>query len=132
MTALVLLALLSGPDGGRPVRTVGELRLLYFHASWCESCAKFDAGGALEVVRREVPELKVEAVDADTETARLERYGVAAIPALVLVDASGFPLGRPRIELEAPTATADRVVALVRKMAKAGVKPAAPGDHLAP
>jgi hypothetical protein len=121
MTALLLLTLLAGPptpDGGLPARTLSDVRLLYFRASWCGSCAKFDAGGALEAVRRELPELVVEPVDADANASRMEQYGVTAIPALVLVDASGFPLARPRIELDAPAATSDRVVAVVRKMTK--------------
>lgn len=136
MVALFLAAALfnAAPDGGRAPRTVSDVRLLYFHASWCPSCKRFDAGGALQQVQRAVPGLTVESVDSDADVARLERYGVATIPTLVLVDADGFPLGRPLIELDEPGRTADRVVRLVAKMTKSkgDVKPAASLEHSLP
>lgn len=119
---LALFAPLLGlaQDGGvRRGRTVEEVKLLYFHAAWCQSCKRFDASGALAKAKERVPQLVVQDVDADREVAALEKYGIVTIPALVLVDASGFPLGRPRIELEDGTSTAERVVKLVEKMTRA-------------
>lgn len=136
MLALFLAAALfnAAPDGGRAPRTVSDVRLLYFHASWCSSCKRFDQGGALDVVKRAVPGLTVESVDSDADVARLERYGVATIPTLVLVDAEGFPLGRPLIELDEPARTAERVVRLVAKMTKpkGDVKPPMKLEQVSP
>ena len=41
--------------------------------------------------------------------------GVEVTPTLVLVDADGFPLARPRIDLDDGPGTAQRILAVVRK-----------------
>jgi len=118
---LLLLVSLAAParDGGvRPARTIEGLRLLYFHAGWCPSCKRFDASGTLARVRVALPNLAQVDVDADTERARLEQYGVQGIPALVLVDEEGFPLGRPRLELDDGPKNAETIERLVKKMAR--------------
>jgi hypothetical protein len=99
----------------RMPRDVKSLRLLYFHASWCRSCKRFDAGGAMDTVTKAEPDLTVQHVDVDTEVPVLERYGVEVTPTLVLVDADGFPLARPRIDLDDPSGTAERILKAVRK-----------------
>lgn len=117
--ALLMLALAVAPDGGvRKGRTIDEVKLLYFHASWCQSCKRLDAGRVIERLQEREPRLAVEKVDVDTQEALLERYGVTVTPTLILVDATGFPLGRPVIDLDQPDATLERVHKLVKKMVK--------------
>jgi len=103
------------PAAKKPAREVKSLRLLYFHATWCPSCRRLDASGALDAVKQAEPELTVQVVDVDSEVPTLERYGVEVTPTLVLVDAEGFPLARPRIDLDDGKGTADRVLAAVKK-----------------
>jgi thiol-disulfide isomerase/thioredoxin len=108
--------LAAAPDAGvptRPSRTVRDVKLLYFHASWCSSCKVFEAAKVLD---RLDPALTVEGVDVDTNGSLLTTYGVTHTPTLVLVDREGFPLGRPVIDLEDGDATLARVQKLVRKM----------------
>lgn len=103
------------PASKRRGRDVKTLTLLYFHASWCQSCKRFDAGGALDVVKQAEPDLAVKHVDVDTEVGTLEKYGVEVTPTLVLVDADGFQLARPRIDLADGKGTAERILKSVRK-----------------
>lgn len=103
------------PASKRRGRDVKTLTLLYFHASWCQSCKRFDAGGALDAVKQAEPDLAVKYVDADTEVPTLEKYGVEVTPTLVLVDADGFQLARPRIDLDDGKGTAERILKVVRK-----------------
>lgn len=103
------------PAAKRRGRDVKTLTLLYFHASWCQSCKRFDAGGALDAVKQAEPDLAVKTVDVDTEVPTLEKYGVEVTPTLVLVDADGYQLARPRIELDDGKGTAERIVKAVRK-----------------
>jgi thiol-disulfide isomerase/thioredoxin len=124
--ALLLLVVVPAsraevPDGGvakRPIRTLSDVKLLYFHASWCSSCKAFEATKVLE---RLDPALVVEPVDVDVSEAQVTRYGVTHTPTLVLVDREGFPLGKPSIdlkdgELKDGEATLARVQKLVKKM----------------
>lgn len=104
--------------GKRPARTLREVKLLYFWASWCSSCRTFEAGEVLSRLSARVPGLVVQKVDVDTNEALLERYGVTVTPTLVLVDAEGFPLGKPELQLADADATLARVEKLVRKMAQ--------------
>lgn len=125
LLALVLLVSTAvfAQDGGvpakpvakKPLREVSSLRLLYFHASWCPSCKRLEASGALDAVKKAEPELTVQVVDVDTEVPTLDKYGVEVTPTLVLVDADGFPLARPRIDLDDGPGTAQRILAAVRK-----------------
>lgn len=103
------------PASKRRGRDVKTLTLLYFHASWCQSCKRFDAGGALDAVKQAEPDLAVKHVDVDTEVGTLEKYGVEVTPTLVLVDADGFQLARPRIDLDDGKGTAERILKVVRK-----------------
>lgn len=103
------------PASKRRGRDVKTLTLLYFHASWCKSCKRFDAGGALDAVKQAEPDLAVKYVDVDTEVPTLEKYGVEVTPTLVLVDADGFQLARPRIDLDDGKGTAERILKSVRK-----------------
>lgn len=127
LALLLTLALAPGalagppPDGGgarvkQPVRTVAQVKLLYFRASWCASCRKLDEARVVDRLVEREPGLAVERVDVDANEALLDKYGVEFTPTLVLVDASGFPLGKPKLEVDAPDATLERVHALVRKM----------------
>jgi thiol-disulfide isomerase/thioredoxin len=117
LTLLAASAVAAASDGGiearRAARTLSQVKLLYFHASWCQSCKKFEAGRVLE---RLDPGLRVEPVDVDVSEALLTRYGVTQTSTLVLVDADGFPLGKPTIELDDADATLARLEKLVRKM----------------
>ncbi len=111
---LVLWAGLAWPaPSAAPQRDVTTLTLLYFHASWCGSCARLDKAGVVASIQQAHPALRVEKVDVDVDAARLDRYGVTVTPTLVLVDQDGFQIGRPRIDLDDPTATVARVVRLV-------------------
>ncbi|MEW6431207.1 MAG: thioredoxin family protein [Myxococcota bacterium] len=103
------------PGAKRHGRDVKTLTLLYFHASWCQSCKRFDAGGALDAVKQAEPDLAVRTVDVDTEVPTLEKYGVEVTPTLVLVDADGYQLARPRIDLDDGKGTAERILKAVRK-----------------
>lgn len=127
--ALVLLVLSAttfaaepGVDGGVVTkwrgRTIASVKLLYFHADWCQSCKRLEAGKVLDRLQERAPGLVVEIVDVDTQQPLLERYGVTQTPTLVLVDADGFPLGRPAIDLDHPDVTLERVEKLVKKMVK--------------
>lgn len=125
---VLALVLASAPvDGGRPpaagsrtatkpARTVEQVRVLYFHASWCRSCRAFEAQRVLERLQQRVPGLVVERVDVDRAEALVERYGVEFTPALRLVDEGGFPLARLDVELADAEATLARAVRLVQKM----------------
>ena len=109
------------PDAGtsirKPVRTLAQVKLLYFHASWCTSCSRFDASEVLSRLKAGLPGLTIEQVDVDTHEPLLTRYGVTVTPTLVLVDADGFPLGKPSIALDDPDGTLARLEKHVRKMA---------------
>ena len=71
----------------------------------------------LESVQERFPKLTITPVDIDVERGPIDRYGVTHTPSLVLVDAGGFPLGMPTIELDDPNATSERIAKLVMKMA---------------
>lgn len=126
LAALLLLAapaLAADPGSGatpggarKPVRTIEQVKLLYFHAGWCQSCKRLDESGVLRQLVEREPGLVIEKVDVDTNEKRLDRYGVEVTPTLILVDADGFPLGRPSITLDAPEKTLAAAVKLVRKM----------------
>jgi thiol-disulfide isomerase/thioredoxin len=116
--ALLLLVISATPDGGVPRRTIADVKVLCFHASWCQSCKRLDEGKVLERLAEREPALKVEQVDVDTQVPLLDRYGVTQTPTLILVDADGFPLGRPAIDLDHPDLTLDRLHKLVKKMVK--------------
>ncbi|MEW5743485.1 MAG: thioredoxin family protein [Myxococcota bacterium] len=122
ITALLLLSPQPGSaeDAGKsatkkPRREVKSLKLLYFHATWCPSCKRLDASGALDTVKKAEPELTVQVVDVDTEVPTLDRYGVEVTPTLILVDSDGFPLARPRVDLDDGKGTAERILQAVRK-----------------
>lgn len=99
-------------------RTITDVKLLYFHASWCQSCKRLEAGHVLERLQESTPGLKVEQVDVDTQQSLLERYGVTVTPTLILLDREGFPLGIAVIDLDHPDVTLDRLQRLVKKMVK--------------
>jgi len=115
----VALAAAAASDGGvtgrAPARTLSEVKLLYFHATWCGGCKRLEAGKVLERLQALQPALVVERIDIDAQRPLVERYGVEYTPTLLLVDADGFPLGKPRIELADPDATLERLAKLVRK-----------------
>ena len=116
--ALAALARAESPDASvpkKPLREVTELKLLYFRADWCQSCKRFDAAGVVATVQQREPALAVQKVNVDTETALVERYGVEVTPTLVLVDADGYPLARPKITLDDGPATVERVLKAVKK-----------------
>jgi thiol-disulfide isomerase/thioredoxin len=125
LLGLVLLGspvLAEEPDGGaasrRPVRTLREVKLLYFWASWCASCRAFETSDVLGQLKSRLPGLVVEKVDVDAKPDQVEHYGVTHTPTLVLVDAAGFPLGKPELKLADPEGTLARLEKLVRKMAQ--------------
>ncbi|MBL8936280.1 MAG: thioredoxin family protein [Archangium sp.] len=118
LLSFMLVTTAQAGDAGVPRRTLREVKLLVFTATWCGSCRRFEAGGALNQVTAQLPELTLETVDVDARRDVVERYGVEVTPTVVLVDASGFPLARPRIDLAEPTATAERVVKLVKKLTR--------------
>ncbi|MDP1921072.1 MAG: thioredoxin family protein [Myxococcales bacterium] len=113
-------AVASTPDAGvtQTGRTVANVRLLYFHSAACASCRRFEVAGVPAAITARLPGLRVEKVDVFADEALVTRYGVEVTPTLVLVDADGFPLGKPRIELDAADATVARVAKLVEKMTK--------------
>lgn len=127
----LLLALLLSPvafsaspqvDGGivrgRRARTIADVKLLYFHASWCASCARLESGGVLERIGAHAPALAIVRIDVDAQASLLDRYGVTQTPTLLLVDAEGFPLGKVAIDLAEPDVTLERVQKLLKKMVK--------------
>ncbi len=120
--AVPVTVLASAPDAGgaarKPARTLDQVKLLYFHATWCPSCRKLDEGKVLERLQATVPGLVVEKVDVDTNEPLMSRYGVQYTPTLVLVDTDGFPLGRPTIDVNDPDGTLARLEKLVRKMVR--------------
>lgn len=106
----------------KPARTIEQVKLLYFHAPWCQSCKRLDESGVLARLVEQEPGLIIEKVDVDANEKLLDQYGVEVTPTLLLVDASGFPLGRPSITLDAPDKTLATAVRLVRKMTGRGPK----------
>jgi thiol-disulfide isomerase/thioredoxin len=122
MTWWLLLVPALALGGERlPARTVESLTLLYFQSADCGSCRRFEAAGVLDQVAKVYPALKQERVDVDAKADVVQRYGVEVTPTVVLVDAAGFPLGRPKLVLAEPDATRERIVALVGKLTKARV-----------
>lgn len=117
MKRLALVLLLSFA-GGAAARTIAEVKLLYFHARGCASCARLDAGKALDRLREAQPLLKIEVVDVDTQAPLLDKYGVTQTPTLLLVDQDGFPLGKVAVDLEKPEVTFERAQKLVKKMTR--------------
>lgn len=122
---LLLVVLVAGPTfagdpdaGAWKGRTLEQVKLLYFHATWCSSCKRLDEARVVERLVERLPGLKVQKVDVDTQVPMLERYGVTVTPTLVLVDASGFPLGRPAIDLDRPDETLQRAQKLIKKMTR--------------
>jgi thioredoxin-related protein len=107
-------------DAGVPraARRMSELTLLVFTSSTCSSCRRLHAGGALVEVATQLPRLRQQVVDVPTEAELVSRYGVEVTPTMVLIDADGFPLARPTIDLDDPATTAERILKLARKMAK--------------
>lgn len=104
--ALLLLAPLAlADDGGvaapKPRRDPATLTLLFFRADWCHACKAFEATGTMSRVQAAWPTLPVRRVNVDTEAEVRDRYGVERIPHLVLVDATGFVLARPKPKAEA-------------------------------
>lgn len=121
LLTVTLLALPSAAtDGGVPrsARTIEDVRLLYFHATWCGSCRRLEEAKVPDAITARLKALKLERVDVDTNEALRTKYGVEVTPTFVLVDADGFPLGRPRIELDDPAGTVERAVKLVEKMTR--------------
>jgi len=100
----------------RPARELSQLKLLYFHASWCHSCKRFEAAKVLDTVEAAEPKLAVQPVDVDTQQELLSRYNVEVTPTLVLIDSDGVQLSRPRIDLDDGPATAARVLKTVRRL----------------
>jgi len=118
--SLATVAPARANDGGvtRPRRPLSDVKLLVFTATWCQSCKRFEAGGALTQVSEKLPVLAIEFIDVDARKEDVERYGIEVTPSLVLVDGTGFPLGRPAIDLADPRSTAERVIKLVQKMTR--------------
>lgn len=118
LLALAALAHAEAPDASvpkKPLRELAELKLLYFRADWCQSCKRFDAAGVLAEVQKREPALAVQKVNVDTEQALMDRYGIEVTPSLVLVDADGYPLARPKIALDDGPATVERILKSVRR-----------------
>lgn len=115
--AVALLLAVAWPAGADDVPAkppaAPKLRLLYFHASWCEGCRRFEAGRVLERLQARHPTLTVEKVDVQAKPELLERYGVELTPTVLLVDEHGTRLGKLRIALKDPDATLERAEALV-------------------
>lgn len=121
MRRFLLLTMLTSAawaeDGGTKARrTVADVSLLLFTSPTCASCKRLEAQGVLATVQKQVPGLRLEALDVETHEAAVTRYGVEVTPTLILVDREGFPLGRPLISLDDPSGTAARIEKLVRKM----------------
>lgn len=109
----------SAPDASVPVkpkaRELKDVKLLYFHAAWCQGCKRFEAGRVLERLLQKEPALALEKVDVDQHQDLLEKYGVEYTPTLLLVDADGFKLGKVKIALDDADATLERAHKLVKK-----------------
>ena len=77
-------------------RADGRLVLVDFSADWCPPCVAMkhdtwpDAGVRAIVAQSYVPVL----VDPDRDTASSDRYGISAIPAVLILDASGQVVAR--------------------------------------
>lgn len=124
---LTLLVLASAPTpahAAEPVdtpaekpkaRSLAEVKLLYFHASWCKGCKRFDEGRVIERLQEREPKLAIEKVDVDAQKDLLDKYGVEFTPTLLLVDADGFKLGKVKIDLDDANATLERAHKLVKK-----------------
>ncbi len=107
---------LPKPEAEKPKpRDVSEVKLLYFHATWCQGCKRLDAGRVVERLQEREPKLAVEKVDVDAHKELLDQYGVEYTPTLLLVDATGFKLGKVKIDLADPDATLERAHKLVKK-----------------
>lgn len=122
----MLIALLAGPvlasepdAGAAPAsrrRTLADVKYLYFQSAGCGACKRLEASGVIDKLK--ATGVKVEPVDVGTSYSMLEKYGVTHTPTLVLVDATGFPLGRPELKLDAPDETLAKLNKLVAKMTK--------------
>ncbi len=112
--ALLVASTALAQDGGR--RTISDVSLLLFTSPDCGSCKRFESQKVLETVRTRVPRLRVETLEIEFRPDAVARYGVEVTPTLILIDQAGFPLGRPRISLDDPAGTTDRIEKLVRKM----------------
>ena len=88
----------------------GSVRLLLFRADWCPACRKLDSSGTIQKFAAQHPDVPVVRVDVDREVAQAQRYRIASIPAVVLVDSSGNELARPGV----PSSLANLESALAR------------------
>jgi thiol-disulfide isomerase/thioredoxin len=77
--ALLAIALLGQPA-----------EILSFHATWCGPCAEM----APAITALERAHYPVRRIDTDKDPRTAERYGVAEVPTLVIVDANGKELDR--------------------------------------
>lgn len=76
-------ALEAAAESGKPV-------LLYFSAGWCQPCELLKSTTLRDpaVISLVSPYLKVQ-IDYDSEPQLAARYGIAGIPAILLLDANG-------------------------------------------
>lgn len=102
----------ASEPAAKPART---LRLLYFHASWCHGCRRFEQGRVLERLQAQRADVAVQKVDVEAEPALRDKYGVELTPTVLLVDARGERLGKLRITLAEPDATLQRALALLQE-----------------
>jgi thioredoxin-like negative regulator of GroEL len=96
LLAPVALAQDAGVPRRKPQRDPATLTLLFFRADWCQACKGFEETGTMARVQAAWPTLPVRRVNVDTEESVRDQYGVELIPNLVLVDATGFVLARPK------------------------------------
>lgn len=114
VAAALALSRLPWPSAGPPLEwrtdldaALAEARrearpvLISFHADWCSICERLDRHSLRDPeVSTELERFVIVRVDAttlDPETqARLDRFGVSGVPALVFVDPGGRLLPWPR------------------------------------
>lgn len=62
------------------------MKLLKFHATWCQPCKAL--GKVIEGVKGDIT-LPIEEIDIDDNMELAKKYNVRGVPALVIVDESG-------------------------------------------
>lgn len=68
------------------------MKLIDFWAEWCSPCKMMNP--ILDEIEKEYPDLTIEKVNVDEDTAKSQNFEITSIPTYVLVDDNGREIKR--------------------------------------